>query len=415
MQLIIPQLILLLFQNQINCQGCPNGIRIRPNYLTMSPSDRQAFHSAINQLYQNNNAQSIYNNFTKVHYDVGNGAHNTPNFFPWHRVYIRLFEIELQKINPSIMLPYWDWSRDSQAPERSRVFYPDHMGGNGGPLKAGGCLMDGPFSGWQTTVPVLHCVSRFFKGGKEIPAWHSSQSISSFMDNDRDYNTFHQDIEPAPHGSVHVGIGGNGGDMSYMNSPADPIFWLHHTFVDLIWREWSKRNPNGNKSFPNANQGMAVYGVPPSSVFDTTVDGYCYDYPRWSVNMPNVDPNTPPQSPAPANTDPHNAPLPVGDEDKPCNSWLGLGIGCKRRRQLEDLIESIDLFKLILDIVNWPGYLNPLDRSKTHKIRVPFKIPEAYLKMMNIPVKLARKAELKSSIVSCKLNLIPGYDPQLDL
>ncbi len=26
-------------------------------------------------------------------------------------------------------------------------------------------------------------------------------------------------------------------------SPNDPVFWLHHAFVDLVWSRWQRANP----------------------------------------------------------------------------------------------------------------------------------------------------------------------------
>ena len=36
------------------------------------------------------------------------------------------------------------------------------------------------------------------------------------------------------HGGPHVWVGG---DMATFCSPSDPVFWLHHGFIDCLW-EW---------------------------------------------------------------------------------------------------------------------------------------------------------------------------------
>src|SRR3954453_11193761 len=37
-------------------------------------------------------------------------AHRAPAFFPWHREMLRQFELDLQKIDPNVTPPYWDWT-----------------------------------------------------------------------------------------------------------------------------------------------------------------------------------------------------------------------------------------------------------------------------------------------------------------
>src|SRR5438094_3880367 len=42
-----------------------------------------------------------------------NAAHRGPAFFPWHREFIRRFELDLQSEVPGVTLPYWNWAEDS--------------------------------------------------------------------------------------------------------------------------------------------------------------------------------------------------------------------------------------------------------------------------------------------------------------
>lgn len=43
------------------------------------------------------------------------------------------------------------------------------------------------------------------------------------------------------HNRVHVWVGGQ---MATGVSPNDPVFWLHHCFVDRLWVDWKRRHPN---------------------------------------------------------------------------------------------------------------------------------------------------------------------------
>ena len=79
-----------------------------------------------------------------------NQAHRGPAFLPWHRMFLRSLEWELQRIsgNPELAIPYCDWTQDSNDPENAPVWANDFLGGNGvaanndeintGPLSAPG-------------------------------------------------------------------------------------------------------------------------------------------------------------------------------------------------------------------------------------------------------------------------------------
>jgi len=59
------------------------------------------------------------------------------------------------------------------------------------------------------------------------------------VDYTTEYGTFRPMIEGTPHALPHVCIGGDkGAHMATYYSPDDPIFYLHHTFVDFIWAVW---------------------------------------------------------------------------------------------------------------------------------------------------------------------------------
>lgn len=64
-----------------------------------------------------------------------NGAHRGPAFLPWHRAYLKAVENDLQQIDKSITIPYWDWVADSKLPDpkSAPIWDKDFMGGDGNP------------------------------------------------------------------------------------------------------------------------------------------------------------------------------------------------------------------------------------------------------------------------------------------
>jgi hypothetical protein len=417
---------------------CPNGVRTRPEYLSMSQADKDKFHNAIKTM---NSAAggNIYQNFTATHYAVGSGAHGTPGFFVWHRRFIRYFEQALQKIDSSIMLPWWDWTKDSQAPEQSQIFANSNMGPNGG-SGSGGCINTGTFAGWKVQSANSGCTARYFSNGQTIPAWTSPEVVDNYLNQNTRYDGFRQQLESSIHALVHVGIGGNNGDMSFMYSTNDPIFWIHHGMIDRMYWEWQQRHPSAANDFPTnpATTNLAMYGIPVNTVFDTTSSDYCYNYPRWTVNAPPVDGNTPPTTTSTASatasqqttvptttvapttipttaappttihttTTTHTATTIAPAPTSSCPSGIfGMLFGCRKSRR------ALDLTSLIPQIPNFPGYVAPTDRKVTNMIRVPSQVPASYLQMNGIDATVALNTYLQTAIMTCKLNLLPGFKP----
>ncbi|RKP09207.1 hypothetical protein THASP1DRAFT_22929 [Thamnocephalis sphaerospora] len=263
-------------------QQCPNGIGVRPEIRTLSPGDLKAFIDAVKLLQtpRNRGQPSEYDNFAMQHNQVRTIAHNTPQFLPWHRAYIRVFESRLQAVSGRrIMLPFWDWSFDSQAPAGSPVFQDNMFGGNG--RSSDGCVINGQFRDWRPVYPSPRCLRRSFDRGASLSPFTSVEGIRSLF-RYRDYNTFRTQFEFPPHGQVHNAIGS---DFSSMFSPNDPLFWLHHAFVDKIWSEWQRtpgNNPNAyngvnpNRSQASVNDQLAYTPYRVRDVLDTR--NLCYVY-----------------------------------------------------------------------------------------------------------------------------------------
>ncbi|KXN72578.1 Di-copper centre-containing protein, partial [Conidiobolus coronatus NRRL 28638] len=423
--------LVYLFNRTVAQSGCPKGIRVRPNYLTMPKAARDKFHNAIKVL-NSSKGNNYYSKFSDLHNYVGDKVHGTPQFFVWHRRFIREFEKLLQKIDPTIMLPYWDWTQDSQAPEKSKIFAISNMGPNGGGGK-GGCIDSGTFSGWKVPTDNPECVSRFFAGGETIPAWTAPE----IMDNDLNSNVRYVDIwdvvESTSHALVHTGIGGEDGDMSYLVSPNDPIFYIHHGFVDYIYWEWQLRHPKAANDYPtDPNTTMLeLFNSTVASTMSTKSSGYCYTYPkRWTVGAPKIDSTTPPkevlkagsiQSQEPSNSESSlGIPIPPTPPEpsavlierrinkatslnlestthslESCpKGELGLMLGCRKSRR------ALDLHSLLPRIIHFQGFVSPNDRATRNKIRVPARVPEFYIKNNHInPVK-ALENYLKAAIVA---------------
>lgn len=239
-----------------------------------------AFINALQRLNQQKdpNGDSVIDRFTKIHLEIGKNAHGTPAFLPWHRYFIREFEKELQKVDSSIMIPYWDWSVESQNPQNSIVFSEAYFGGNS--AGSAGCLQNSSFASWNVKYPTPHCLRRSFSNGNGIGAFYATEIIQSMVRSSTSYASFESVFEAGPHGTVHANIGG---DMAQMESPNDPIFWLHHAYVDKIWTEFQSANPANATAYNgiqnpqiNSTNILLPFGITVANTFST--EPLCYTY-----------------------------------------------------------------------------------------------------------------------------------------
>ncbi|XP_021374089.1 uncharacterized protein LOC110463628 [Mizuhopecten yessoensis] len=154
-------------------------------------------------------------------------AHNGPNFLGWHRFYLLLLEEAL-----GMPIPYWDSRLDYRMPQPtdSVVWTPEFFG------EGFGNVASGPFAGWPSIpspdrVPLVRNIGN---DGSLISDNAVNELMSAFS---------HFDItEPAPpqqmtfetiHNAVHIWIDGQMSGIS--SSPQDPIFFMHHAFIDYLW------------------------------------------------------------------------------------------------------------------------------------------------------------------------------------
>src|SRR5262249_37142550 len=97
----------------------PRARTVRKNQSTLSARERQEFVQAVlalKQKFHPGSTISIYDEYVMTHMMAMDAleVHDRTVFFPWHRVLVRSFELELQAINPKVTIPYWDFTVDNQ-------------------------------------------------------------------------------------------------------------------------------------------------------------------------------------------------------------------------------------------------------------------------------------------------------------
>ncbi|KAJ1668145.1 hypothetical protein IW140_000689 [Coemansia sp. RSA 1813] len=251
----------------------------RPEIRSLSPEDRARFFQAANKLRENGELARL----SKMHVDNADTIHGHPVFLAFHRVFSNDFALALNKVDPGVPVPYWDWSLDATDPASSAIFTDDFCGGNGaGPQN---CVQSGPFANWQMTVENQHCLARKFNQGDKIAPFWPPEALLSMQQTCTQYGALSSGIENGCHGAVHLGISG---DMSTMFAPNDPFFFLHHLMIDKLWYDWQLMGPesrfqmydNVNYQDPPVSPEDVIPGYPNMRVKDALDprNGLCYVY-----------------------------------------------------------------------------------------------------------------------------------------
>ncbi|PVU89458.1 hypothetical protein BB561_005349 [Smittium simulii] len=248
--LAIVTIALQLFFNADAQSPCSGPVNIRKEIRKLTSNELNVVKSAYSKMYN-----AGWNDwFGSVHLGLDLSIHQNAHFLPWHRAFVRDYELVARYYEPSYSQPYWDASIDYSNPSGSIVFTENYLGGNGAGSNM--CIQSGLLSSWIAKFPNEHCMRRSFYNESNrrnyIDPWQSPESVtSSLQRSSGDYNSFRSAIEFGIHASVHVGIGG---DMSTMQSPYDPFFFLHHANIDRLWWKWQNMTPQNMMSYNGRNQ-----------------------------------------------------------------------------------------------------------------------------------------------------------------
>lgn len=184
---------------------------------------------------------------------VGGQQHGRPQFLAWHREFLRRFELDLRTIGgkPNVTIPYWDWTEPFPRHLDDAAGDNNFMGGEGvncgpvtsGPFRQGQWTnqsddLDGDRDLDRCQASTVTAITRnellqllqitFY----DAAPWDSSDDSENGLRNGLEYL----------HNKAHSWVGGEMADDKL--SADDPVFWLHHSFVDCMWAAWQDQHPN---------------------------------------------------------------------------------------------------------------------------------------------------------------------------
>lgn len=198
----IPQLV----------SGQSAGIRLEWNAFKQT-TQYPSYLDAISQMRANPNANAreSWQYWVNIHRTTC--PHGVAYFCAWHRGYLLYLQQTLRVVsgNSALTIPYWDYYSNANIPPEFTDPSPDN------PLYVPNRV--------NTNVrPSLSLT----------PFWPILVNFPRGMT-----DAFEPQIEYRPHGSFHNLVGGV---MATLDSPMDPLFWLHHGQIDRLWAGWVAAN-----------------------------------------------------------------------------------------------------------------------------------------------------------------------------
>ncbi|KAH8724996.1 hypothetical protein GQ44DRAFT_616723 [Phaeosphaeriaceae sp. PMI808] len=291
----IPQFQTFADEGTMSTQATCSNPRVRQEWDSYSNSDRQAYVSAIRCLQsrppngQFSQSGSRYEDLVALHQTLTPNVHGNSKFLIWHRYYLWTFEDMLRsECGFDRNLPWWDETRYSGRFADSSIFSDQWFGG----IRAdGNCITNGQFANLAINVGpgqgnFRHCLARNNDDSKTA---NTNSAMVDGCNNEGRYQDMARCAEGGAHAWGHNGIGAVMQDT--FASPADPIFWLHHAFIDRNFRIWQNRDSARVNNIDGTDAGgnqltldttVNVYDIRPTvrirDILDTTSTTLCYKY-----------------------------------------------------------------------------------------------------------------------------------------
>ena len=184
--------------------------RLRKRLDCLSESEIARLAEAFRALMAKRDATSNYAFWAGIH---GTSCpHKCEQFLPWHRAYLVEFETALQQAigDPAVMLPYWNWTVIRGIPA------------------------------WLDRPPFAS--TRDPKRPDDLPPAREVQQVLRLTR----FDDFGGGLCPTSypgglentHSTVHNWVGGL--MLEAKTAAQDPLFWLHHAYVDALWLQWQQ-------------------------------------------------------------------------------------------------------------------------------------------------------------------------------
>ncbi|KAJ3234771.1 hypothetical protein HDU81_001171, partial [Chytriomyces hyalinus] len=242
------QILLSLALLAITANAVCTKITVRREWGQLSASEKNAYIAAVKKItarpmsnqYKDPTKMST-DDFSSTHAANAHWAHANAEFLVFHRAMLRLYEKALESAGWTGGLIYLDEGAVPTTWSKLDLFSKDYFGSL---TRTQQCLTDGQFSKASGFMDLgdngRSCVTRCGSG----TMWSAKYIATNVLSTATTYEQLRGDDTANYHGTGHMVMGGNCDMGNPLWSPRDPLFYLHHTYVDKIYWKWQQLCPS---------------------------------------------------------------------------------------------------------------------------------------------------------------------------
>jgi tyrosinase len=208
-------------------------VALRKSIYSLTEEELGSYREAIQKMMDRSDSKG-YNYLAGIHgVPQGLCVHHQWPWLAWHRVYLYLFEQNLQDQVPGVTIPWWDWtSSDTHTNGLPQAFTAvSDSNGNPNPLLRSSISVLNPKPLWPTETHR----SQKPPNSPELPTADQVNICGSIPFFNSDPTGFSEQLAGL-HDNLHDWVGGEMGNPAW--AAYDPIFWSHHCMIDRLWYLW---------------------------------------------------------------------------------------------------------------------------------------------------------------------------------
>jgi tyrosinase len=229
----------------------------RKSAYGLTPQEQQDYIDGVTAMIASGEYADLVNAHTDMRHNMHtmNGVIGTRRFLTWHRDFVLQMERKLRGHKGNAFVPYLNWPSGG-VPAWLASFKPTVTG-----------VKDPGGFGIPPTVTNN-------RTNRTTSFWPQSD-LDTILKN-TDYDSFTTALEAGPHNHIHNMLGS---PMTGLQSPCDPIFWMHHGMVDNLWAQWQAKNPGKGPILTGKDAQMDPWMSPDDTVSKLdSISNLGYDY-----------------------------------------------------------------------------------------------------------------------------------------